>query len=154
MNSIGQTYVFWKICSMNLRDLRYIVAVADHGQFGRAAQACAVSQPTLSGQILKLEKELGLELFERAGKVVKVTSAGSPVLDHARRAVAAADDVLAAAARQRDPSGAPLRLGIIPTLAPLSDAAAPAAVAKQIAKPSLDDRRGSHEQDRRARSPW
>ncbi|MDR3461436.1 MAG: LysR substrate-binding domain-containing protein [Beijerinckiaceae bacterium] len=103
---------------MNLRDLRYIVAVAEHGQFGRAAQACAVSQPTLSGQILKLEKELGIELFERAGRVITVTNAGAPILDHARRAVAAADDVLAAAARQRDPNVAPLRIGIIPTLAP------------------------------------
>jgi LysR family hydrogen peroxide-inducible transcriptional activator len=103
---------------MNLRDLRYIVAVADHGHFGRAAVACAVSQPTLSGQILKLEKELGVALFERVGKTIRLTSAGVPVLDHARRAVTAADDVLAAAAVHRDPKAAPLRLGIIPTLAP------------------------------------
>lgn len=103
---------------MNLRDLRYIVAVADHGHFGRAAVACAVSQPTLSGQILKLEKELGVELFERDGKTIRLTGAGVPVLEHARRAVTAADDVLAAAAVHRDPKVAPLRLGIIPTLAP------------------------------------
>ncbi|WP_158807315.1 LysR substrate-binding domain-containing protein [Beijerinckia sp. L45] len=103
---------------MNLRDLRYIVAVADHAHFGRAAVACAVSQPTLSGQILKLEKELGVELFERVGKTIRLTNAGVPVLEHARRAVTAADDVLAAAAVHRDPKAAPLRLGIIPTLAP------------------------------------
>lgn len=103
---------------MNLRDLRYIVAVADTGQFGRAAQACAVSQPTLSGQILKLEKELGVELFERDGRAIRLTAAGTPIIDLARTAVTAADDLLAAAALHRDPHAAPLRLGIIPTLAP------------------------------------
>lgn len=103
---------------MNLRDLRYVVAVAEHGHFGRAAQACAVSQPTLSGQILKLERELGVDLFERIGKTVGLTAAGTHVLAHARRAVTAADDVVAAAAAHRDPDTAPLRLGIIPTLAP------------------------------------
>lgn len=103
---------------MNLRDLRYIVAVADHGHFGRASTACAVSQPTLSGQILKLEKELGVEVFERDGKSVRLTPAGQPIVAHARRCVTAADDLLAAAALHRDPDAAPLRLGIIPTLAP------------------------------------
>lgn len=103
---------------MNLRDLRYVVAVADHGHFGKAAQACAVSQPTLSGQILKLEKQLGVELFERDGKTIRLTMAGQPILVHARRAITAADDLYAAAALHRDPEAAPLRLGIIPTLAP------------------------------------
>ena len=103
---------------MNLRDLRYVVAVADHGHFGKAAQACAVSQPTLSGQILKLEKQLGVELFERDGKTIRLTMAGQPILVHARRAITAADDLLAAAALHHDPEAAPLRLGIIPTLAP------------------------------------
>ncbi|VVB45479.1 Hydrogen peroxide-inducible genes activator [Beijerinckiaceae bacterium RH AL1] len=103
---------------MNLRDLRYIIAVADHGHFGRAAQSCAVSQPTLSGQILKLEKELGVDLFERVGKSVTLTAAGTTIVAHARRAVTAADDVVATAATLRDPEAAPLRLGIIPTLAP------------------------------------
>ena len=103
---------------MNLRDLRYIVAVADHSHFGKAAQACAVSQPTLSGQILKLEKELGVTLFERDGKAVRLSAPGAPIIAHARRAITAADDMLAAAAMQRDPEAAPLRLGIIPTLAP------------------------------------
>lgn len=103
---------------MNLRDLRYIVAVADHGHFGKAAEACAVSQPTLSGQILKLEKELGVDLFERDGRTVRLTAPGQPILVHARRAVTAADDLLAAAALHGDPEAAPLRLGIVPTLAP------------------------------------
>lgn len=103
---------------MNLRDLRYVVAVADHAHFGKAAQACSISQPTLSGQILKLERELGVELFERDGRTVDLTSAGALILAHARRAVTAADDMIAAAAAHRDPEAAPLRLGIIPTLAP------------------------------------
>ena len=87
---------------MNLRDLRYIIAVADLGHFGRAATACHVSQPTLSGQILKLEEELGVGIFERVGKSIATTAAGEQVLDHARR----------------DPMIGPLRLGVIPTLGP------------------------------------
>ncbi len=64
---------------MNLRDLEYAVAVADHGHFGRAAAACNVSQPTLSGQILKLEAELGLRLFEREGRGVRVSDRAAGV---------------------------------------------------------------------------
>jgi len=103
---------------MNLRDLRYIVAVADLGHFGRAAAACHVSQPTLSGQILKLEEELGVGIFERVGKSIATTAAGEQILDHARRAIAAADDLLACAKARRDPMVGPLRLGVIPTLGP------------------------------------
>lgn len=103
---------------MNLRDLRYIIAVADLGHFGRAATACHVSQPTLSGQILKLEEELGVGIFERVGKSIATTAAGEQVLDHARRAIAAADDLLACAKACRDPMIGPLRLGVIPTLGP------------------------------------
>jgi LysR family hydrogen peroxide-inducible transcriptional activator len=103
---------------MNLRDLRYIVAVADLGHFGKAAEACHVSQPTLSGQILKLEEELGVTIFERAGKSFRLTVPGSQILDHARRALEAADDILACARASRDPMQGPLRLGVIPTLGP------------------------------------
>ncbi|ACK49938.1 transcriptional regulator, LysR family [Methylocella silvestris BL2] len=103
---------------MNLRDLRYIIKVADLKHFGRAAAACHVSQPTLSGQILKLEEELGVAIFERVGKSLTTTAAGDLILAHARRAVAAADDLLACAKASRDPMLGPLRLGVIPTLAP------------------------------------
>jgi LysR family hydrogen peroxide-inducible transcriptional activator len=103
---------------MNLRDFRYVLAVAELGHFGRAASACNVSQPTLSGQILKLEEELGVTLFERIGKSVHTTSAGEDILRHARRAVTAADDLVACARAHRDPRAGPLRLGIIPTLGP------------------------------------
>jgi LysR family hydrogen peroxide-inducible transcriptional activator len=103
---------------MNLRDLRYIVALADCGHFGRAAEACHVSQPTLSGQILKLEHELGLAIFERIGRSVRPTVAGTEILIHARRALTAADEIFAVAKASRDPCAGPLNLGVIPTLCP------------------------------------
>ena len=103
---------------MNLRDLRYIVAVAELGQFGRAATACNVSQPTLSGQILKLEEELGVQIFERDGRVARVTERGEAIVAHARRVVGAADDLKSAAAAARDPLEGPIRLGIIATVGP------------------------------------
>lgn len=103
---------------MNLRDLRYIVAVADFGHFGRAAEACNVSQPTLSGQIRKLEEELGLAIFERAGRSVRPTAAGAQILAYARNALTAAEDIVAVAQAGRDPLAGPLHLGVIPTLGP------------------------------------
>jgi LysR family transcriptional regulator, hydrogen peroxide-inducible genes activator len=103
---------------MNLRDLQYILAVAELGHFGRAAHACNVSQPTLSAQILKLEDELGVRIFERIGRAVRPTAAGKEILAHARAAVNAAGDIVAAAKAGRDPLSGPLRLGILPTLAP------------------------------------
>jgi len=103
---------------MNLRDLQYVLAVADLGHFGRAADACHVSQPTLSGQILKLEEELGVRIFERVGRSIRTTPVGDQILGHARRAVSAADDITALARASRDPLAGPLRLGVIPTLAP------------------------------------
>ena len=103
---------------MNLRDLQYIAAVADHGHFGRAAAACHVSQPTLSGQILKLEAELGLKLFEREGRRARVVARAEPIIAHARAALAEAANVAAAARAARDPFGGRLRIGVIPTVAP------------------------------------
>ncbi|MDB5649824.1 MAG: DNA-binding transcriptional regulator OxyR [Hyphomicrobiales bacterium] len=103
---------------MNLRDLRYIVTVADLSHFGRAAEACSVSQPTLSGQILKLEEELGVPIFERVGRSIRVSRVGEEIVAHARRALAAADDIVEAAQASRDPLIGSLRLGIIPTLGP------------------------------------
>ena len=103
---------------MNLRDLQYVVAVADHGHFGRAATACNISQPTLSGQILKLEAELGVRIFEREGRAVAVAARAEPIVEHARRALAAVAEVAAAAAGARDPLAGPLRIGVIPTVGP------------------------------------
>jgi LysR family hydrogen peroxide-inducible transcriptional activator len=103
---------------MNLRDLSYVISVAELGHFGRAAMACHVTQPTLSGQILKLEEELGVTIFERVGKQVRLTPVGEQILANARRSVAAANDIVAAARASRDPLAGPIRLGVIPTLAP------------------------------------
>jgi len=103
---------------MNLRDLQYVVAVADHGHFGRAAAACNVSQPTLSGQILKLEAELGVRIFEREGRTVAVAARAEPIVEQARRALAAIAEVAAAARGARDPFAGTLRIGVIPTVGP------------------------------------
>jgi LysR family hydrogen peroxide-inducible transcriptional activator len=103
---------------MNLSDLRYFVAVADHRHFGRAAEACFVSQPTLSTQIKKLERELGVELFERHPRQVLLTAAGEQVLQHARRAVGEADAIREVARQTRDPETGSLRFGLFPTLGP------------------------------------
>lgn len=103
---------------MNLRDLRYILAIAEHGQFSRAAEACGISQPTLSVQVRKLEEALGVTLFERGGKSVVPTEACDRLLGHVRGAVAEADAILAVARDLRDPLAGRFRLGIIPTLAP------------------------------------
>ena len=103
---------------MNLRDLRYALAVAEQRHFGRAAALCHISQPTLSTQIRKLEEQLGVLLFERTNKTVATTTAGAALLVHARIAVDAADAMVALAQDSRDPLRGRLRLGIIPTLAP------------------------------------
>jgi LysR family hydrogen peroxide-inducible transcriptional activator len=103
---------------MNLRDLRYLLAVAEHGHFGRAAEACGISQPTLSVQIRRLEELLGVALFERGAKAVAPTPACERLLGHVRAAVTEADAILAVARSLRDPLAGRFRLGIIPTLAP------------------------------------
>src|ERR1700677_1135350 len=103
---------------MNLQELRYFAAVVEFRHFGRAAEACNVSQPTLSGQIRKLEEELGLAVFERVGRSVQPTQGGAQILDYARNALAAADDIAAVAQRGRDPFAGPFHLGVIPTLGP------------------------------------
>jgi LysR family hydrogen peroxide-inducible transcriptional activator len=103
---------------MNLRDLRYLLAVAEHEHFGRAARACGISQPTLSVQVRKLEELLGVALFERTSKAVAPTAACARLIGHARAAVAEAEAMLAVARDLRDPLAGQFRLGIIPTLAP------------------------------------
>lgn len=103
---------------MNLRDLRYLLAAAEHQHFGRAAEACGISQPTLSVQLRKLETLLGVALFERTSRAVVPTAACERLIGHVRATVAEADAILAEARTLRDPLAGRLRLGIIPTLAP------------------------------------
>jgi LysR family hydrogen peroxide-inducible transcriptional activator len=103
---------------VNLRDLRYLLAVAEHRHIGRAAEACGVSQPTLSVQLRKLEALLGVALFERTSRAVVPTAACERLIGHVRVTLAAADAILAEARSLRDPLAGRLRLGIIPTLAP------------------------------------
>lgn len=103
---------------MNLRDLDYICAVADHKHFGRAAEFCNVSQPTLSGQIKKLEAQLEVTLFERSNKGIRVTDIGEEIIIIAREARDAARRIKALAASAQDPLAGNLSLGLIPTIAP------------------------------------
>lgn len=103
---------------MNLRDLRYLVALADHRHFGKAAAASFVSQPTLSTQIRKLEEELGVALVERAPRKVMLTPAGREIAERARKVVADVEQMKEAARRSRDPEAGTVRLGMFPTLGP------------------------------------
>lgn len=103
---------------MNLQDLRYLVALAEHRHFGKAAEACYVSQPTLSTQLRKLERELGVELVERNPRHVMLTETGSLVVERARAMLADADAISDIAKQARDPEAASLRIGLFPTLGP------------------------------------
>lgn len=103
---------------MNLRDLKYILAVAELRHFGRAAERCFVSQPTLSGQIKKLENELDVVIFERTNRSVEITPVGAVILTHARLALEQAEAIEQVARAHQDPLAGPLRIGAIPTLSP------------------------------------
>ncbi|MDB4944381.1 MAG: transcriptional regulator, LysR family [Labilithrix sp.] len=103
---------------VTLRQLQYAVAVAEHRSFRRAAEACAVAQPSLSAQVSQLEDALGVRLFERLARGLVVTEAGAHVLDRARRTLLEADDLVATAARGLVPFSGVLRIGVIPTIAP------------------------------------
>ena len=103
---------------MNLRDLRYLVALSEHRHFGRAAAATFVSQPTLSTQIKKLEEELGVALVERTPRKVLLTEAGKEIAARVRDVLNEIEQIRAIARRTKDPESGTLRLGIFPTLAP------------------------------------
>lgn len=103
---------------LSIRQLQYVVAVADTLGFHRAAERCGVSQPTLSSQVQKLEEVLGVRVFERDKRRVLVTAAGAAIVAHARRVLVEVDDLVAAAAEAADPFAGTLRVGVIPTVAP------------------------------------
>ncbi len=103
---------------IKLKDLRYLVAVADARHFGRAAQRCFVSQPTLSAQLKKLEASLGVQLIERQPSNVALTDAGRQIVERARRIIEACDEVGALARSHRDPLAGTLRVALLPTIGP------------------------------------
>lgn len=103
---------------MNIRDLEYLIAVHDLKNFSRAAQQCFVSQPTLSGQLKKLEAELGVELMERSTRQVFFTPLGENVVEQARKAIAAIDSIRNKATNSEDPMAGDFHLGLIPTIGP------------------------------------
>src|SRR5438034_3850455 len=97
---------------LKLKDLRYLVAVADNLHFGRAAARCFVSQPTLSAQLKKLEQTLGVQLIERAPNNVSLTAAGEEIVARARRILEASEEVVTLARSQRDPLAGKLRVAL------------------------------------------
>lgn len=103
---------------IKLKDLRYLVAVADTRHFGRAAEKCFVSQPTLSAQLKKLEDYLGVQLVERQPKNVTLTEAGEQIVARARRILEASEEVVTLARAHRDPLAGRLRLALLPTVGP------------------------------------
>lgn len=103
---------------MTLTELRYLVAVARELHFGRAAEACHVSQPTLSVAIKKLEEELDVKIFERGGNEVSVTPLGQDIVRQAQVVIEEANSIREIAKRGRDPLAGPLRLGVIYTIGP------------------------------------
>ena len=108
----------WEQLPFSLRQLQYVVAVADLGGFRRAADACGVAQPSLSAQIAQVEHGLGVQLFERSPRGVRVTAAGQGLIDRARQLLVAAADFRRTAKQQGDPLSGTLRLGVIPTVCP------------------------------------
>ncbi len=103
---------------MTLQEFRYLVALADHGHFGRAAEACHITQPTLSTQIKKLEDFLGLILFDRSLKRVTPTPIGKEIVAAARAIVGEATRIRELARHAHNPMARTLHLGVIPTLGP------------------------------------
>ncbi|MGQ4272934.1 LysR substrate-binding domain-containing protein [Terrihabitans sp. B22-R8] len=103
---------------LSLRDIEYVVAIADAGSFTAAAERCGVSQPSLSGQIRKVEAQLGVRIFERTGRDVRVTAAGHRLIEQARTVLGEARRLFDIARTLNDPLSGPLRLGVIATLGP------------------------------------
>jgi LysR family transcriptional regulator, hydrogen peroxide-inducible genes activator len=103
---------------MNLRDLRYFVAVADTRHFGKAAERSFVSQPTLSAQIKKLETYLGVQLIERQPRKVTLTEMGARILPLARSILQESDEIVSLARNDHDPLSGKLKVALIPTIGP------------------------------------
>ncbi|MGC4063204.1 MAG: LysR substrate-binding domain-containing protein [Polyangiaceae bacterium] len=103
---------------VTLRQMQYLLAVAEFGSFRRAAAACRVAQPSLSAQVAEVETAVGVRLFERDQRHVHVTEAGRDFIERSRRVLVEVGDLLEAVQRFRDPLTGQLRIGIIPTIGP------------------------------------
>ncbi|MCK9988575.1 MAG: LysR family transcriptional regulator, hydrogen peroxide-inducible genes activator [Azoarcus sp.] len=114
----SSTHAIAQRTPMTLTDLRYLIALAHERHFGRAAEKCHVSQPTLSVAIKKVEDELGVQLFERSATEVKITSTGQRIVAQAEKVLMEAAQIPEIAAAGKDPLSGPLRLGVIYTIAP------------------------------------
>jgi LysR family hydrogen peroxide-inducible transcriptional activator len=104
--------------NFTLRQLRYFEALARHGHFGRAAEACSITQPALSVQIKELEESLGVALFERSARSVRLTSFGESFAKRTRAILQSVDELRDLARASREAFSGRLRLGVIPTIAP------------------------------------
>src|SRR6202789_2314170 len=103
---------------MEFQQLRYVCAIAETGSFSRAAERCQVAQPSLSQQILKLEKDLGAKLFDRLGRSVRLTDAGRAFLPHARSILSQMETARSSVADKNADVRGSIAVGVIPTIAP------------------------------------
>jgi len=103
---------------MNIRDLEYLIAVEKHKSFVKASVECHVSQPTLSGQIKKLEDYLGAQIFERTTKNVAVTSFGKEIINKAKSIIEKTDEIKNLSSDFKNPWHQPIKIGVIPSLGP------------------------------------
>lgn len=108
----------WDTIPYSLRQLQYLVAVADLGGFRKAAEACGVAQPSMSAQIAQVEQGIGVQIFERSARGARVTVAGAAVVERARAVLLASRDLADTAQQHRDPLHGTLRIGVIPTVCP------------------------------------
>lgn len=129
--------------NMTLTQLRYVLAVIDHGGFGRAAEHCHVTQPTMSAQIKKLEDELGVLLFERAGAGVHVTPVGQQIVQYARGLIEQAQAIKSVARGSGGLPAGSVRLGVVPSAAPALLTTAIRAVRKKFDGLKIDIQEGS-----------
>src|SRR6478736_4922596 len=104
----------WDTIPYTLRQLQYLVAVADLGGFRKAAEACSVAQPSMSAQIAQVEQAIGVQIFERGARGIRVTAAGAVLLERGRAVLLASRDLSDAARLQSDPMRGTVRIGVIP----------------------------------------
>lgn len=127
-----------KLKNFTLRQIQYAVAVADRDGFRRAAERCHVSQPALSAQIRRIEASLGVQLFERDRRGVRITKGGAALLERMRQVLVAVDDLESAARSLRDPLRGSLRLGVIPTIGPYVLPAVSSALRREMPRLALE----------------